>query len=137
MKLITIATYTFPQDLLIDRSKLESAGIECFTQDELTAQVHNFISNAIGGVKLQVKETDVEFARQVLADSNNLVADYSESKIKCPHCGSGNVDGIGLNGRISMLILFITGLPVPVFSSKFKCYDCYENFKLAKTKKRS
>jgi hypothetical protein len=37
----------------------ESAGIDTFLRDELTAQVDNFYSNAIGGVKLQIKNKDM------------------------------------------------------------------------------
>jgi ssDNA-binding Zn-finger/Zn-ribbon topoisomerase 1 len=132
MKLITVNTYTLPHELAIHRSKLESMGIDCFVQDELTAQVHNFYSNAIGGVKLQVRESDVEDALEILKEEFDLKADYSDSKIICPNCGSGNVEGKGLNGKISLVILMVTGLPIPIFSSKVNCYDCSTTFKIKK-----
>ncbi len=130
MPLVTISTYVFPHELALDRAKLESDGIVCFVQDELTVQVHNFLSNAVGGIKLQVLEQDVNRAKAILADSNNLIEDYPESKIKCSKCRSGNVTGKGLNGKISMVILMITGLPIPIFSSKYHCFDCGIDFKL-------
>lgn len=129
MNLVTIATYNLPQQLIIAKAKLEANGIECFVKDELTAQVHNFLSNAIGGVKLQVLESDANKARKILLERNDLKADYSESKLKCPNCESGNIDGMGLNGRISMIFFFILGFPIPIFSNKFKCYDCDHVFK--------
>lgn len=67
-QLITIATFTLPSELIVVRGRLESEGVECFTKDELTVQVHNFYSNAIGGVKLQVRHEDVELANQILTE---------------------------------------------------------------------
>ena len=62
----TVALFTYPTDLSVAKSFLESHDIECFVQDELTIQVHNFYSNAIGGIKLQVKYQDFKKARNLL-----------------------------------------------------------------------
>lgn len=132
MNLVTINTYTLPHELAIHRSKLEAMGIDCFVQDELTVQVHNFYSNAIGGIKLQVKEDDVTEALEILQEEFDLKADYSESKVKCPNCGSGNIEGKGLNGKISLALWVTTGIPIPIFSGKVKCFDCDHVFKLKK-----
>ena len=129
---VTIATYTFPHEVFIDRSKLEAFGIECFVKDELTIQVHNFYSNALGGIKLQVQQKDLERAKTILSDHPDISTNYKDSKIKCPNCSSGNVDGMGLNGRISMVILMLTGLPIPIFSNKFHCFECHKEFRLNK-----
>lgn len=129
MQLVTVNTYTLPHELAIHRSKLESMGIECFVKDELTVQVHNFYSNAIGGVKLQVKEIDLEDALMILQEEFDLKAAYPDAKVKCPQCGSGNVEGKGINGKISLIILMITGIPIPIFKSKLHCFDCKNTFK--------
>jgi len=55
-------------ELLVDRSKLESFGIECFTKDEMTSQVLNFYSHLKGGIQLQVRKSDLQKAREILAD---------------------------------------------------------------------
>ena len=65
-KLITVLTFTYPHELVIIRGRLESEGIECFVQDELTVQVSPFYSNAIGGIKLQVRESDYQKAVEIL-----------------------------------------------------------------------
>ncbi|MFS4417110.1 hypothetical protein [Maribacter sp. 2307ULW6-5] len=127
---ITLATYTFPHQVLVDRSKLEAFGIACTVKDGLTIQVHNFYSNALGGIKLQVHPKDYERAREVLSDHPDISAEYPDAKLKCPRCASGNVDGVGLNGKIALIILMVTGLPIPVFSKKYHCFECHEEFKL-------
>ena len=65
---VTIKTFTLPTELAVLRSRLESEGIECFVQNELTAQINPFYSNAIGGVRLQVKEKDLQNAIAILKD---------------------------------------------------------------------
>ncbi|GAB5523765.1 MAG: hypothetical protein Roseis2KO_16370 [Roseivirga sp.] len=67
-KMVTVATFHLPQDAYIIRGRLESDGIFCYLKDELTVQSDNIISNAIGGVKLQVHESDVKQALPILEE---------------------------------------------------------------------
>ncbi|MFW6202704.1 MAG: DUF2007 domain-containing protein [Marinilabilia sp.] len=62
----TVATFSFAHEMGLVRSKLESEGIECFVQDELTAQT--YIYNAVGGMKLQVRPEDAERAREIIRE---------------------------------------------------------------------
>jgi hypothetical protein len=70
--LITVATFTLPSDLAIVKGRLESEGIECFVSDEMTVQVYNFVSNAVGGIKLKVRAEDVDRAREILQEAGHL-----------------------------------------------------------------
>ena len=63
---ITIATFSYPSELTVVKSKLESEGITCFVKDELTVQTYGLYSNAIGGIKLQVLQQDAEKALTLL-----------------------------------------------------------------------
>ncbi len=69
---IEIISFTLPQDAYLVKGSLESEGIEIILKDELTAQVNNFYSNAIGGVKLFVKECDYEKAYRILVESKYI-----------------------------------------------------------------
>ncbi|HOS84212.1 MAG TPA: DUF2007 domain-containing protein [Bacteroidales bacterium] len=66
MNWITIHTYTYSHEAYIAQTKLESCGIKTFLQDELTTQIIPVYSYAMGGVKLQVQEQDVEKAIEIL-----------------------------------------------------------------------
>jgi len=66
MNFVTVRTFGLPTDLVVAKGVLEANGIKCQTKDELTVQVDNFLSHAIGGVKLQVREEDVLLANQLL-----------------------------------------------------------------------
>ncbi len=67
-----IMVFTFPQEAYTAKAYLESEGIEVFLQDEMTTQVFNFYSNAIGGVKMLVQEADTERALQLLIEGGYL-----------------------------------------------------------------
>lgn len=65
---ITVATFTYPTELAVVKSFLEAEEIEFNVKDELAVQADNFLSNAVGGVKLQVKPLDVERAKIIVSE---------------------------------------------------------------------
>ncbi len=67
--IVTVYSFSSPHELAIVVGRLESEGIECFVQDELTIQANPLYSNALGGIKLQVKEHDVERTVEILKES--------------------------------------------------------------------
>lgn len=69
---VTIATFMFPTEVFPYKSRLEAEGIATRVLDELTVQVNNFYSNAIGGVKLQVLRADEKRAIEILLDLGYL-----------------------------------------------------------------
>jgi hypothetical protein len=77
---ITVISFIYPHEAHLAKGKLESEGFEVVIKDELTVQVNNFYSNAIGGVKLLVKESDYENALQLLIESG-----YIKEQIRKPN----------------------------------------------------
>lgn len=82
MKFVTVAVFPLPQNAYIIQSRLEAEGIQVFLKDELTVQTDNFLSNAIGGVKLQVSESNVEAATQILKEQGVELPGASEKDHK-------------------------------------------------------
>jgi hypothetical protein len=64
--LITIATYFSEPEFLLARARLQSADIECFAQDENMLRIAGWHSHILGGIKLQVWESDAPDALAVL-----------------------------------------------------------------------
>lgn len=60
--MITIATFPSPEEAHMFRAFLGSREIEGFVQDEFVCQNFWLYSQAIGGVRVQVAEEDVEAA---------------------------------------------------------------------------
>lgn len=75
--MITVAIFQYPHQAHMIQSKLEAEGITVFLKDELTVQSHNFLSNAVGGVKLQLKESELELALPYLK-SMGVAIQYKE-----------------------------------------------------------
>jgi hypothetical protein len=67
--LVTIATFYHQTEFLLARTRLESAGIECFSRDENLLRIH---SHAFGGIQLQVFASDVHDAQKILQDTASI-----------------------------------------------------------------
>ena len=131
----TIITFTYPQDAHIAQGFLESEGVESILKDELTVQVQNFYSNAIGGVKLQVKSEDIENATSILKNggytgieswkpTETVVVVESTNKKQCPFCHS---DNIGKSKKVNYLtigVYLVLGTFFPIFRLNYSCFDC-------------
>lgn len=75
--------------MFVVRSKLESEGIECRVLDELTVQSHNFLSQTVGGIKLQVESGDIPRANSILLEGGFVTSTendtaYLEEKLQSP-----------------------------------------------------
>lgn len=75
MDLVTLKTYTYPYEMAIVRSLLESEGIQTFAMDEVISQVNPFLANAVGGVKLQVAAEDASRAMEIMLEKG-FIAPY-------------------------------------------------------------
>lgn len=69
MRLVTIATFGEAPQAHLARNALEAAGIQAAIADESLIGMDWLMSNAIGGVKVQVREEDAERAVAVLEES--------------------------------------------------------------------
>lgn len=65
-ELITVKTFWTSYEANIVKSYLESEGIECLLKDELTINADPLLTNAIGGIKLQVPSSQYEKAYHLL-----------------------------------------------------------------------
>jgi hypothetical protein len=65
-ELVTIRKFRDLPEALLAEGSLESAGIECFLLDDNMVRLDWFISNFIGGIKLQLAPEDANIASEVL-----------------------------------------------------------------------
>jgi DNA-directed RNA polymerase subunit RPC12/RpoP len=149
-KFITILTGTFVYEIAVVRSRLESEGIICFVPNELTAQVVPHYSNAVGGVKLQVRESDLTRALEILREAEHSLIDEEteahqtedqqtireKSDIVCPFCGSDEVVKTKRAGWVFLLTSLLILFPTPFLKRKYYCFDCKQEFKHQTTKRK-
>ncbi len=74
-----LMSFTTQSEMIVIRSRLESEGIECQVKDELTVQIAYHYADALGGIKLFVKEIDYERAREVLKENGYNFKSIKES----------------------------------------------------------
>jgi hypothetical protein len=119
--LITIGRYSTPYEASLVRSKLESAGIEAFVEDDYTINANWMWSNALGGVKVLVPTSQADEARGILE------ADQPESPPAdegvCPVCGSADVQRF-VEKRGAFLTWLLLGLPLWPVETKVACRNC-------------
>jgi len=140
MDLVQLATFMYPHEAHLAKGKLDAHGIESSLQDELTIQINNFYSNAIGGVKLHVLAEDLDRAKEVLALDYSAEQDEDADQIKetasetnafqCPNCNSWNVGEPRLKGPFALLSTLLLGFPFPLVSKQSLCFDCHTEFKI-------
>ncbi|MCX6968174.1 MAG: DUF2007 domain-containing protein [Verrucomicrobia bacterium] len=62
----TVATFSKVEEAHLLRMRLEDAGIPAHLRDENTIQIDWLYSNALGGVRVEVADADVDAAKAFL-----------------------------------------------------------------------
>lgn len=103
--LITLCRYRDLPEALIAHSKLRAEGFACFLADDNIVRFNWYLSNAIGGVRLRVREDDAESALSVLGQeipkgfsTEDVGQEYEQPA--CPKCGSRDVDSKPCTGEL-------------------------------------
>jgi hypothetical protein len=126
-ELVTIRQFRDLPEALLAKGSLESAGIECFLADENLVRLDWFISNFIGGIKLNVRAADVENAQKLL-DEPILEGLYVQGvglyeQPRCPKCQSLDVNFQELDRPIAYMSAFLR-VPLPVQRPAWHCHAC-------------
>lgn len=127
--LITLAQFRDLHEALLAQGKLQSAGIDCILADDNMVRMDWLYANAIGGVKLRVRQEDVDAARELLdSPVPALLMDESDGEIyqqpQCPQCQSFDIS-YGPRQRARILSWLVLGFPLPIPSRKrWKCDSC-------------
>jgi len=133
---ITIATYIGAWEAHLARAKLESEGIFAVVLDDQIASINWFYSNAVGGVRLQVREADAERAALILEmpaeeehgpQQEDPVLDTSTPA--CPACGSTSFRRERFSPAIALLSFLLLGLPFLLNRKRVICINCNRKWK--------
>jgi len=123
-KLVTVARFSHPEEAHLASSKLESEGIWSFVADEHTVTTNWLWSNAIGGVRLQVRESDATAARKILSLTVSDVQIASGTGRKCPKCGSADIKYELFSLPYVFLSWLLLGFTLPFMKRKWRCSAC-------------
>jgi|GEM_PF-769733 len=114
-RLIVLRTYSLYNNGLIDKAKLEGAGINCFLKEDSTGLVQPFFTEGGGGIQLMVMAADAEIAETILndhseeasltEDENETVNDENDSQQKNSKTGCFSLLAIAVG--ITVAICYI------------------------------
>jgi hypothetical protein len=126
-ELVTIRQFRDLPEALLAKGSLESSGIECFLADDNLVRLDWFISNFIGGIKLNVRAADAESAQKLL-DEPILEGLYVQGvglyeQPRCPNCQSLDVNFQELDRPIAYMSAFLR-VPMPVQRPAWRCHAC-------------
>lgn len=129
---VLLVSFQYSSEALIYKGKLESEGIEVFIRDGNTVDSNPLYSNAVGGVKLYVKQEDEEKAKTILSEVSKFSLDENNELIKCPKCNAEQVDMMTSINDIKSLLSFIFSFLVVLIpfhvKYKYKCSNCKHEF---------
>lgn len=129
-ELVTIATFDNSVDAYLNKSKLEANGIQTFIEDEFIVTMDWFYSNAIGGIKLKVKEKEADTAKRIISSEPKDIFLAQETgnddwkATQCPNCKSYSVKYEKYSRRFALLAMFICGLPLLYTNEIWSCFAC-------------
>ncbi|WP_299004429.1 DUF2007 domain-containing protein [uncultured Tenacibaculum sp.] len=119
-----LALFEYSTEAQVIKAKLDSEGIQTMLMDEKTVDSDPLISQAIGGVKLLIHNTDLEKATIIYNDIRSYQKDERGNDIHSPKCNSTKTLVADLQRKNIFFMLF------PFFESrKLICNDCKTVFK--------
>lgn len=126
--MITIARFQYTSEAIITQGRLEAEGVKTFLADSITIETDPLISNAIGGVKLQVWKEDEEKAKAILEEIIRYSVDEKGSLLICPKCKGNKIEMLtSISDRKSFwgfIIGFIFGALPLYMKHKHICSEC-------------
>lgn len=125
MTWIVVQSFSFPYEAQIAKTQLEAAGIPARIENEHTINMDWLYSNALGGVRLLVLESNLEEARALLAQdfSQELQQQFGLSE-NCPNCGSSDIQPYTEGKRPAYLVFLLLGFPLFFYKNGMKCQRC-------------
>jgi hypothetical protein len=126
-KTVTLRQFRDLPEALLAKGSLESAGIEAYLVDDNMIRMDWFISNLLGGIKLNVRLEDAEEANEIL---NQPIPEMLEvdgvgtfEQPKCPACQSLDISFEELDKAVAYMTAY-AGVPVPFYKQGWTCHQC-------------
>ncbi len=126
-KPVMVGRYRDMPTATVAKSVLDSAGIESFLFDDSMIRLDWLMSNALGGIKLFVRDADSVSARELLEAhvpekfEVEGIGEYEQPK--CPNCNSTDISFDELDRKIAYPSLLIS-IPIPAVRHGWTCHAC-------------
>ena len=94
---VLLKTFFSPVEAHMTANFLKSGGIDCVIQNEISSQVYNFHTPSDGGIKLLVKEADMDNAIELMNNKdfeNEIGEDFDVGDVSSDHNEQKDADSI-------------------------------------------
>lgn len=143
---VVVASFLYPWEAEVACARLRQEGLSPALGDENLVNLDWFMSQAVGGIKVVVPESEAEQASRILEEAelseSNLASeaelaelvptmdmglpenDDPEDDLRCPRCGSSNLTFHRWSraGFVGSFLLF--GIPLPIPRPRWRCAAC-------------
>ena len=120
--MVTIARFNKSEDAHLFRLRLSAAGIDAHVLDENYAQWFWWHTQAIGGIRVQIHDDDLDAAKEALLLPPHEWED--EERLVCPDCGSSKVEKCDPPLRWDFLGVLLLSVPLPFLPKTHRCASC-------------
>lgn len=129
MKFVLVHSFANYIDANIALGRLEEEGIRGWLRDEHTVTIDPILTNAVGGIKLMVPETQAERALELLQQFR----EQRRQLHPCPNCASTNTELVSTPRKasnwLSALASFFLGDFAIASNKVYHCFQCGHEFK--------
>lgn len=134
-EIVTLWRYRDLSEALVAKAKLQSEALRCSLADDNIVRLNWFLSNAIGGVRLQVVDVDAEAAMELLAEAippSFSAEETGEEYVQpeCPNCHELDTSYETFYRGVTLWALWLWSLPFWIPRLKrWKCEACGNRWK--------
>ena len=107
-------------------AQLEASGIKTSVPDQGAVTANPLYANAIGGIRVQVEESDLPRALEIL---QGRLPSAARDMFACPQCGSDSVRYETVSKRFAFLTLLLIGIPLLWLRQQCRCESCGHKWK--------
>ena len=126
-KIVTVLKLENSTEAHFAKTLLENNGIPSFVADENLVEINPQLVNAVGYIKLQIKECDMHEAIRILMD-NDVIKErnpnYNLGAKPCPNCGSKNVTSDRASAIIYLFSILLLFIPLILRKKQWRCHNC-------------
>lgn len=139
--LVTIASFLEPTDAHLLRGRLEAEGIPSVVAFDGHVNTNWALALALGGVAVQVPESEREFALEIArahaageyrldeGASRATIAEEAPPPVRCGHCGSPDVERrVPTSQKVLAVALFLFGGALFPTGTAYVCGHCYNQW---------
>jgi Zn finger protein HypA/HybF involved in hydrogenase expression len=128
MDFVLLNSYSNYIDAHIARGVLEEEGISCWLKDENTVTIDPILTNAVGGIKIMVPQSEAPRAWEILSELRK----EQKKAVICPQCGSDNTELVSTPRKainwLSAVSTFVLGDYALTIDKVNHCFDCKHEF---------